>query len=239
MTPTWKDFWIKYRNLEARNEDDLFVQVGKTVKQQPISRATFQRMVERIVALLQLTQGDYLMDFCCGNGLVTYELAPSVSRVMAVDFAEHLVTTARQMKSHANISYHVGEVAGFLEACTLQQPKPSKFLMNDSLAYFDPDELRKIVLNIQLCLANLPFRFLITGIPNSELKSNFYNTPERRARQQHNEKSSDNTNDGLGRWWNAKEILLICEQCGLEVQIENQPAEISNYRMDALIFARS
>ena len=239
MRNNWQSFWDSYRNADARSEDDLFVQVGKTIAREPIPRDMFANMVERIVERLQLGREDHLLDMCCGNGLVSFELASVAARVSAVDFADHLIRAARTFKSLPNIDYRVGDVTlpiSDLVGAVAADDLPDKFLMNDALAYFDPEALGTIVDNIRDARDGKPFRFLLTGIPNSALKWNFYDTPERKLRHAEHLRAGDDANDGMGRWWDAGEIEAACAERGLQVDIQNQPDSISDYRMDALIW---
>lgn len=245
MSKRWHSFWESYRNVDAQSEDDLFLQVGKTVARQPISREIFDSMVERIVSSLEVADEDHLLDMCCGNGLVSYELARVAGHVTGIDFADHLIRAAVQFKSSPNIDYRVGDVVrpipqllGGASGENGGGDLPRKFLMNDALAYFNPGTLATIVGNVRDVCGDGPFRFLLTGVPNEALKWNFYDTPERRMRHENNLQSGDDTNDGLGRWWSAGEVEAICARHGLEVRIENQPDNISNYRMDVLIWRR-
>ncbi|MEO6365501.1 MAG: methyltransferase domain-containing protein [Luteimonas sp.] len=233
MSKNWIGFWDNYRNVQARSEDDLFVQVGKTIARKPIPRPMFASMVANIVERLALVQEDHLLDLCCGNGLVSFELAKVAGRVTAVDFARHLVEAARQLKSHPNIDYRVGDVSAPLRQ--LVDDTPNKFLMNDALAYFEPTSLDSILDNIVHLREGHPFHFLLTGIPNHALKWNFYDTPERQARHLENEQLEHNTNEGIGRWWRIEELATACHARGLQVEIIDQAQAISNYRMDALI----
>ncbi len=241
MSKHWQSFWGNYRNADARTEDDLFVQVGKTIARQPIPRDMFASMVERIVDRLELGSDDRLLDMCCGNGLISFELAQIVGRVTGVDFAEHMIRAAKEFKALPNIDYRVGDVAAPIAEMIggtsgTAGDMPDKYLMNDALAYFDPQTLGTIVDNVCAARVGQPFRFLLTGIPNGALKWNFYDTPERKHRHSENLRTGDDTNDGLGRWWEPAEIEAVCAQRGLQVRIENQPDAISNYRMDALIW---
>lgn len=237
MSKQWQQFWGGYRNDKARSEEDLFIQVGKTVARRPIPREMFQYMVRRIVASLQLGQDDHVLDMCCGNGLISFELASVAQQVTGVDFAEHLIGTAQTFKSRPNIRYRVGDVTLPLTDLVGNTARiPNKLLMNDALAYFEPEALAVIVGNVSRGLEGGAFRFLLTGIPNDELKWNFYDTPERKRRYQENLLAGDGTNDGLGRWWTVAEIETVAAAQGVRVWVENQPEGISNYRMDALIW---
>jgi len=240
MSNRWQLFWDGYRNEEARSEGDLFVQVGKTIARQPIPRHIFESMVERIIYRLELGPEDHLLDMCCGNGLVSYELGAIVERVTAVDFAAHLIAAAKAFKSLPNIDYLVGDVSSpideMLGASGAGVHTPSKFLMNDALAYFEPESLDRIVRNIVAVHGERPFRLLLTGIPNAARKWNFYNTEERKARHLENLRKGDVENEGMGRWWESSEIEGIAVLHGLHVDVVDQPVGISAYRMDALLW---
>ncbi len=235
MTGNWQEFWDNYRIGAASSDADLFVQVGQTIDGKPIPEAMFQKMVKEVAERLNLNDHDYLLDLCCGNGLFSYVLAPLVDRVTAVDFAAHLIADAMRLKLRSNIRYQVGDVSAPIEELVDDDAYPTKVLMNYSLAYFDPAGLDKILGNLLEYMKGRPFTFLLTGIPNDELKWNFYNTPERKARHAENQSQRSNLNDGMGRWWSEVEIKAICLERGLKVDTLNHSQEISNYRMSALI----
>jgi hypothetical protein len=72
MTNNWLTFWSNYGPECAVTEEDLFRQVAQTWGKRPISKELFQRMLDYIEARLQLSRADHLLDFCCGNGLVSH-----------------------------------------------------------------------------------------------------------------------------------------------------------------------
>jgi SAM-dependent methyltransferase len=236
MTKFWQTFWSKYGPVHAVNDEDLFMQVGQTLNKRPISKEVFNRTVDYIFERLKLSAGDHVVDLCCGNGLISYELAMRIAYVTGIDFVPRNIRTAIAWKSAKNINYIIGDVMEPISVLIGENIFPGKYLMNISLAYFEPVELDIILSNIIRHMgSDLPFCFLLSGIPRLDLKWNFYDTPERVSRHLENEKQRKNTNDGLGRWWRAEEIEDICFRHGLQVQVTNQPLDISNYRMDALI----
>ncbi len=235
MSKNWQRFWSNYRNEVVMSEDDLFIQAAQTINRLPIPKDMFDMMVTEIIRALNLQNNDHLVDICCGNGLLSYELAPHVSRITAVDFVPRMIANAKRFKTRANITYKIGAATDPFPTLFDSGTKPNKFLMNDSLAYFEPAELGRMLGNAIEYMRGQQFAFLLTGIPNDALKWDFYDTPERKARYVESEKSPDTTHDGLGRWWHASEIEMICQTCGLRVEISDQPLFISNYRMNALI----
>jgi SAM-dependent methyltransferase len=234
VSDLWKSFWSKYRHAGTVSEDTLFQQVGRTVNGEPIAPQDFAATIAQIEQALQLGPDDVLFEYCCGNGLVTHELARRVRHVVGVDFMEHLVEAARRFRAAPNIRYHVGDalqpIAPWLDGAV-----PDRFLMASALQHFEPAGLDTILAN--LCAVAKPgtFRFLLTGIPDDARKWNFYDTAERRARHEANVAAGDVLNDGLGRWWTQAEIAAIAQRHGLHAEVSPEPTEICNYRMAALL----
>lgn len=233
MTGTWKQFYQNYRNKVAETEAELFTQVGRTVGGQPISREEFQRGVQHVIATLELETDDVVFEYCCGNGLVTFEIAPLVKRVSATDFTDHLIASANRFRQRENIDYHVRDA---LEPIVplVGTLNPTKYLMSYALAHFDPEGLKIILQHILDASPKGSVAFLATGVPDGDRMLNFYNTPERQARQRYNEEAGNILNDGIGRWWDSSELVDVAHQFGLGVSVRPEPEGLSNYRMDVL-----
>src|SRR5579872_829906 len=110
---------------------------------------------------------------------------------------------------------------------------PNKYLMNDSLAYFSPADLENMLTGIMA--VSPEFTYLIRGVPNDELKWNYYNTPERKQFYYDLVAKGDLTNDGLGTWWQPEDIRVICDKLSLQCVIRNQELPVSDYRMDIIV----
>lgn len=237
----WQEYWDnyllnKYGKPEVKTEADLYFQVARTIHKKPIDKSTFDHIIYEMVHGLSLEQEDILVDFCCGNGLFTYELRSLVQRIIGVDFAPHILQTAHEFKSAENITYHLSEVTAFLKNFKQVFPdvQPNKYLNNDSLAYFSVEELEEM-LQLIVGISGNDFHFLLRGVPNAELMWNYYNTEERKQKYLADKAKGDYTNDGMGRWWLPEEIENICKALNLKYIIHNQDASLSNYRMDVMI----
>jgi SAM-dependent methyltransferase len=239
MTKTdWRTFWQSYRKTKVASEEDLFFEVGKTVNQRPISEAAFQLSIDLITRDLELSKHDKLLELCCGNGLMTRRLAPLVSEIRAVDFAEHLIANARKFVPAENVTYVCADAIAHLNDLALTKDYvPCKILLGDALCYFEPDELAAM-LRAAKQLTSDQFIFMATGIPCDELKLNFYNTPERMKRYEENQLLPNNTNDGIGRWWRKEELQSAGRNLALEVAVREQPQALSNFRVDAIFRSR-
>ena len=229
----WHSFWKDYRNIDFKSEDDLFIQVGKTVNGQPISRLVFMAMIEDIASSLELNSSDTMLEMCCGNGLLTLPLSEFVNEVVAFDFTDHLIATAQKFRTNSKITYRIADAnSNFFEAFALQR-MPNKFLMNDSLGYFTLQELKAIIVRIMDNSDH--FRFYITGVPNDALKWNFYNTEERKQAYIASVNAGETSGKGIGHWWDMQLIQQLADELSLICTISNQPESISNYRTNILL----
>lgn len=233
LAESWKSFFDNYRNKNAETEADLFVQVGRTVAGKPIALDEFQHGVRHVARTLGLKSDDVVFEYCCGNGLVTFEIAAMVKQVFATDFTEHLIESARRFRQRKNISYSLGNALEPIQSI-VGTVRPTKYLMSYALAHFEPASLSTILQNIIDVSCGASFAFLATGIPDHSRMLNFYNTPERNARRLENEAAGDVFNDGIGRWWRKDELIEAARSHGLTACVSPEPLELTNYRMDAL-----
>ncbi len=236
----WQDFWDKfllnrYGKEEVKTEDDLYLQVARTVNRKPVTKEAFDQIIDKIVEDSAFSPDDILVDLCCGNGLFTYELKDKVKQIIGVDFSQSIIDTARQFRSAANIEYHLGGTTDFLKNFRVLCPGivPGKFLMNDALAYFSVADFESMLSSILAITRD--FKFLIRGVPDDDLKWNYYNTEERKAFYKNLQAKGDLTNDGLGTWWLPADIEAVCDKLQLQCVITPQQMPVSDYRMDILI----
>jgi hypothetical protein len=233
MSNQWKKFWENYVGDAAANEDDLYVQVGKTANRAPVTKEVFENFVNDVVEKLELNNSDTLLEMCCGNGLITLPLSKIVKYIYAFDFTETLIKDALKYKSGDNIEYVTGNAKeDFTKIFKDKLPQIQKFLINDSTAYFSPEDVELIIERI--FTVSKDFKFYLTNIPNDENKWNFYNTPERKANYEKSVQSGDIFLSGMGRWWTKSEFIHIAEKFNLKIEIFDQSNEYS-YRMSILL----
>lgn len=234
MSNLWRSFWKSYNNIEPVQEDDLYIQVGKTNNKKPISKEIFENIVTDIAQKLELKSSDILLEMCCGNGLFTHSLSNTVKYIYAFDFTESLIDTAKKYKSGSNIEYVVGDAKqDFTKIFRDKLPVIQKFLMNDTTAYFSPEDLSLVIERIYGISED--FRFYLTNIPNNEKKWDFYNTPERKEKYLHAVQTGDIFLGGIGRWWEASELSNIAKKHSLKLEIQELDNEYS-YRFNALFY---
>jgi SAM-dependent methyltransferase len=233
MSRHWKSFWEGYRRGDVEPEADLFAQVGRTVEGVPITSAEFELIVRRISERLALEPSDTVFDYCCGNGLITHEVAARVRHVIGIDFAEHLIEVARSRRQAPNVEYHVGDALEPIRPF-VGRHRPNKYLMSGGLSYFGPADLGLILRHILEISGRGDLLFFIAGVPDVDRKWNFYDTPERRAAHRE-EEAGDASPSGLGRWWSRDEITDVARAHGLDADVAPEPPDLNDYRMEALI----
>ena len=234
MTKQWKAFFEKSRFNGNISRDTLLEQVGRTINGKPVDQQEFDLSTLLAIEKLKLEKDDVLFEYCCGNGVVSYELSKHVRFLIGTDFTEHLIESANLYRSSENITYRQGNALDPIKKF-IGDKIPNKFLMSFALAHFQPDELHTILADITSTIKNKPVSFLISGIPDEDQKWNFYNTPERKQRYLELSNKGDLIFDGIGRWWTANEIKDIAAKHGFSSEKFIEPGKTNHFRMAILL----
>ena len=230
----WKAFWTKFP--EQFNEEEFIKQVGKTVKGQPISQEQLDRLILDLAQKLNLKEADWVLDLCCGNGLITSAIAKKCQYTVGVDFSQPLIEVARQYHSQKNINYAQLSVLD-LTGENLDVSRPfTKIYMYEGLQYFQENQLSALLETI-LPLASEQVIMLLAGIPDLSRIWAFYDTPERR--REYELRKSQGT-EAIGTWWDKSFIRQVCSQYGLQCEFlpQHELSHTAHYRFDARIQKR-
>lgn len=223
-------YWKSYYDLSSQQFDDsLLKQVGKTVNGQEIPELQLKLMVENVANVLRLNSKDFVVDLCCGNGLLTKQLAPLVKEVVGVDFTANLIDTAKRYNNYHNIEYLN------LDILSLDHKYFSglkKFLMYEALQHFSVEQLASLLDELShLGTGSLIF---FGSIPNKEKLSVYYDTEEKHAFYMQRE------NEGMphiGQWWLMDEIARLASIRGFKATFLSQEPTLytAYYRFDVLL----
>lgn len=227
----WNHYWNHV--LDSHNETDFFHQVGKTVGGVPISEDQIALSVGQMQACLSFASNDVVLDLCCGNGLITREIAPRCKRIVGVDFSEPLVGVAQAHHCPKNASYHVGSALQLSAKILPEGALFSKAYMHEALQYFDEADLRNIIAGIrQLTTKACPVFF--GGIPDHARLWDFYNTPERK--QDYLRRKAEGR-EAIGTWWERPTLIAVAREAGYECKFIEQPEGLysAHYRFGALL----
>lgn len=226
----WSNFWDDYPAKVGPTE--YFKQVGKTVNGAPITPVQFETLINDISQLLSLNQDDVVLDLCCGNGLITRELATKCMQVVGVDFSELLIQRAQETTPNSNIKYIQMDVRQIRKLSTEYPHYFTKVLWYEALAFFEPRDLVEILDALKL-MTQQDAVVLIGSVLDAERRWNFFNTFKRKllyiikivllGREV-----------GLGKWWRRKEVAAACEKTGYqhEFHYQSQSLHTAHYRID-------
>ncbi|MFC1618623.1 class I SAM-dependent methyltransferase [Candidatus Neomarinimicrobiota bacterium] len=189
--------------------------------------------MDDIASHLDLQPGDSLLDLCCGNGLITANLASKCSTAVGIDYSEPLLTVAKRDHQRDNIIYIHASILDLDHKVLSADGRFSKIMMYEALQHFKKRDLSRI-LQVISSLTTDDALILIGSIPDRIRKRNFYNTPKRQLVALWRQLTG---RDSIGSWWTSKEISRIARQRGFHSQVltQNQNLHTSHYRFDVLL----
>jgi cyclopropane fatty-acyl-phospholipid synthase-like methyltransferase len=232
---SYYEFWQKYRLIPIQSQSDLLFQVGKTVMGAVINQDQFDQIVNSASEALKLCSSDRFMDLCCGNGVLTAELTPKVSRTIGIDFSLPYIENAKNFFNIENLEFIQSDVKNIHLFVEDYQFIPDKVMLYDALAYFTPNEFDSIMHAIWKVL---PYNgiFYIGSIPEREKKNRFYNSPRRRIESFVNKKIRKKES-GIGRWWSKNELYELAQKNKFSIRFLNQHEILhtSHYRFDSIL----
>ncbi len=224
------DYWKShYDAISSQYSGSLLKQVGKTINGQEISESQVKLIVENIAHVLQLNANDSVVDLCCGNGLISRQLAPHVKNIIGVDYTLSLIDAAKTYNSFSNIEYVNSDV---LRLGPEYFSGLKKVVMYEALQHFSERQF-DILLDELESLAACSLVFL-GSIPSKEKLSVYYDTKEKFAFYMQRE------NEGrphIGRWWLIKEIEQLVSMHGFKATFLSQAPKLytAYYRFDVLL----
>ncbi|MFN4082846.1 MAG: class I SAM-dependent methyltransferase [Bacteroidia bacterium] len=219
----WKNFWNKYAQ-----SNNLLQQVGRTLNGKNLSDEILIKTTNYIIEKLEITKEKNVLDVCCGNGLITKQIAHYCNEITGVDFSEKLIETAIKNKK-LNTTYICENALEF----SLNQTFDVIFIAF-SFQYFESNnEAATLIKN---CLNHLKNggKLLLTDVPDANKFFSFYNTTIKLI--SYIVQILKNKNK-MGRFWHKKEILNLCDSLGVKGEIIKQQywQPYHHYRFDILI----
>ncbi len=220
----WKRRWD--RHLDGLQDDDPCRQVGRTLHQQPMGATMFRSMLARVVDQLELQPDHRVLDLCCGNGLLSTEIAAHCRSVLAVDFSHELI---KQMAAQRRLNV-TAIVADAVNVCF----RPASFdriLVAAAVQQFTEPEVIRLFERMASWLKPGGI-LLVTDVLDSERIWRFYDTEQRRGLY------FEQTMAGapiLGTWINRTWLRHLACHAGFEQCVPmEQPSSYwySHYRFD-------
>jgi SAM-dependent methyltransferase len=235
----YHDFFNGYRITPIKSDGDLINQVGWSVQNEPLDKKLILEIVDKISNKLELSGNDRVLDLCCGNGLLTFELVSKVYSITGIDFSKAYIDNAIKYKQHPNISYHLGSVTNYkdlLSSSRISDLKSGnlKILMSNSLGYFDKESLVSLLSNLDNSFDH--FKFYLTGIPNYEEHKIVFPKLKDQIIFQLKDRLLQKTK-GIGHFWKERELAAIVNKFGFlsEFDFDFKIIPGQSYRFNMLI----
>ena len=227
----WQKFWNSFPLSAGRSEH--LKQVGKTVQGQPISGLQFRQIHSDIAQHLALSSDDVVLDLCCGNGLITKEIAQISQSVVGVDFSHPLINIAGQDHQPDNVRYHHLSVLDLTPEAIGPTEPFTKVYMYEALQDFGKGDLVTILATI-LELSADDVVILLGSVLDKSRFWHFYNTPQRRFDFFKRKLLGGDT---LGTWWDKRFIQETCNRMGWQSDFLPQHTMLhtAHYRFDVRI----
>lgn len=220
----WKEFWNQ-KSLEGNAQK----QVGRVKNGVVMPLQTLNLIADDIKQKIELQTNDALLDVCCGNGLLSAELARYCKQVTAVDFSEMLINEAKINHTDSNILFKQAD------ALNLQLDQQfDKIVLYFSFQYFDTYQKGFEVIN-NLNKHMKPGAVLLIGdVPDLAKRDVYYDSFSKKLRLLKQNMFGQND---MGKFWSETEMNRICQSLGLKGEFVQQKTELpfSNYRFDYLI----
>ena len=222
----WKEYW---NNSDMVKSSDFCKQVGRTTNKKNYSETQIAILTNRILGFLQAAPEKTLLELACGNGMLTYRVAPHFKSVKAMDFSKPLIEIAKANFARENIEYLFGDA---VELDSVVE-KYDCILVFAAYQYFNSDQARKMFVHFRRILSP-DGRILLGEVADGDRVWSFYRGLTGKWRYYFDLLRGRPI---IGQWWKPSDLLKVAEEQGFVVTISYQPGNLPNhyFRYDAII----
>lgn len=220
----------QYYTSRVLQSDDLFWQVGKTVDGQPVGNKQLALIVDQIKNQLELQDTDHVIDFGCGNALITKEIVPFVEHITGIERNHALYQQACSYADLPNLSLINADIMN--EQSFDEQV--NKGYCYEVIQHLTHKQLEQFLIKIKTIIPTGGL-FFLGGIPDEERKWEFYDSVERKKSL--SKGLFETGKDPVGTWFFSEYFHYLAKNIDIEVQVLNQSPNVytSHYRFDCLL----
>ena len=148
----WKIFWN-----DMANKNNSLKKVNRNLR-------SIKRDIDYVIDVLKINEKDTVLDFCCGNGLITNKIARNCKLIYGIDFSSNLIKDAIEnaKSNHLKVFYTVGSLDKLSEYNNFFD----KIYCLTSFHYFPSDEYARLIIKNALKALKKNGKILITDVPN-------------------------------------------------------------------------
>jgi len=223
------EFWKKFYKKHVDNiGEDPYLQVGRSLNSEPMSDVMFKKMTGYLIEKMEIEPDHLILDLCCGNGLLSEEMAHHCQSVTGVDFSEKLIADISKRQSK--------NITGICADVMKKKFQPESFdriLFAAALQHFTKAQTISLFKDIFFWLKPRGI-LMISDITDNGKIWDFYNSKEREALYF---QSTLEENSPLGTWYDRIWLEKLAHFVGFnDAKAMNQPDDYwySHYRFDLL-----
>jgi len=225
-TDYWKEYWSKEHKT---NSPDLQVQVARTRMGKPIDKETWDRTLSYVQELMEIREGDRILDACGGNGLFASRIQELCHQVTVVDVNEELLENLR--KHSPKVITVKSDLIRYLQDI---DARFEKILFYAGIQYFTELEIFKIFVEFKKVL--VPGGIIFIGdVPDIYQRDSFLSSDNRYESYFNNLRDGKET---IGTWLTFEWLSELSRYLGFDsCTLKNQPEFqiYSDFRFDAIV----
>jgi SAM-dependent methyltransferase len=223
-----------YEQVESRarrhHPEDFWGQTGRTIRGVPLDEDQIEMLVGSVVAGLDLTADDLLLDLCCGNGALSTRCFRLCRGGVGVDFSDYLIEVARKhFERPPEETYVLADVVEFARS-RFDSSRFSKALCYGSFSYLPRENARELLAAVRQRFGSVT-RLFIGNLPDKRLLHAFFDADA------YVPGIEDEPASAIGVWWTVEEFADLAASTGWRLEIRRMPASYyaAHYRYDAVL----
>ncbi len=207
---------------------DYWRQVARTRDGEPVGEDQIQMIVDGVLAGLELSAADVLLDLCCGNGALSDRIFARCNGGLGVDFSPALIEVAKRDFERPDRVYVLEDVLAFIER-TPDTARFTKALCYGSFMYLPEDVAEGVLRTVGARFAGVT-RLMIGNLPDRHKARQFLGPYHRPGIE-------DDPEAATGIWRTEEEFADLANRCGWDCSFTRQPPGFfaAGYRYDAVL----